>query len=186
MGLACWAKEAKAERWCTLNSGTYDYLKLLPNEGGSNKGTFEWVSDIADANPELYRQSEGIHVEDGILTFVAKTNQQVFMLNLRDMTYEQYATPMPQQPDNIRILDGVLWLCTDGDTPNAMWMWDENGAAKVLYEIDYDTEAAGVAFSPDALVMIVSFQEKGTWQFWREDGLPFNAPPASVKYWDQC
>ena len=43
-----------AGKWCTLNSGTHEYLNL------NTDGTFEWVANIDDANPEVYAGSEGI------------------------------------------------------------------------------------------------------------------------------
>lgn len=65
-------KETKAERWCTLNLGTVDYIKLNPYEGGSNCGTIEWVADVVDSNAELYRKNEGIDITDRIMRFVGE------------------------------------------------------------------------------------------------------------------
>ena len=54
-GMACYAKTEKKDRWCTLDSGTHDYLRLEPDPDASRTGgTFEWVSDINDATPGLY------------------------------------------------------------------------------------------------------------------------------------
>jgi len=48
--LACLSAEADADKWCALESGTVDYLKITPSDSGTG-GTFEWVADKNDANP---------------------------------------------------------------------------------------------------------------------------------------
>ena len=41
---------------------------------------------------------------------------------------------------------------------------------------------AGVDFTADKMMMYVSMYGEATWQFWREDGLAFDAPTAGIKY----
>jgi hypothetical protein len=48
--------------------------------------------------------------------------------------------------------------------------------------MDYNSELAGVSFSPDGMVIYVAFQDAAVWQFWREDGMPFDAPCADIHY----
>jgi len=166
-----------AGKWCTLDSGTHDYLKL------NTDNTFEWVSTLEDANPEMYAGSEGLDVENGILTFVTVFGRDLFRLNLNTMTYTKKALPFPQEPDNIRMLGDTLYLCTDGDhDPNdAIWGWDANGAYRVAYEENHNYPA-GVSFSPDGTKMYVSFWGEATWQLEREDGLRFDDAKACVNY----
>jgi hypothetical protein len=59
---------------------------------------------------------------------------------------------------------------------------DTKGFFPLFEEIDYNTEAAGVDFSPDGMVMYVAFQEAAIWQFWREDGKPFDAKTGKISY----
>ena len=64
--LACYNAPTKAEKWCTLNSGTLDYLRL---EGGcTSSGTFTW-GDYDDANPNEYPSSEGIDTKGKIIWY---------------------------------------------------------------------------------------------------------------------
>lgn len=127
----CLSAGDDAGKWCVLNSGTHEYLKI------NTDGTFEWVANIDEANPGEYAGSEGLDVTDGIMSFVTVFNRDLFRLNLSSMTYTKKPLPFPQEPDNIRMLGGTLYLCTDGDyEPNdAIWGWDANGAYKVAYEV---------------------------------------------------
>jgi hypothetical protein len=124
------------DKWCVLESGTVDYLKITPSETGTG-GTFEWVSDKNDANPELYAATEGAHVENGIFTFSTIVDRYLFQLDLAAGTYTQSAVPFPFEPDNLRLLGDVVYLCTDADdTPgDALWRWDDKGASRVFYEV---------------------------------------------------
>lgn len=164
-------------KWCALNSGTHDYLKL------NTDGTFEWVANLEDSNPDTYAGSEGVDVTDGMMTFVSVRDKLLFRLNLDTMTYTVKSVPFPQEPDNIRMLGDALYLCTDGDyEPNdAIWRWDPVGASKIVYEENHNYPA-GVSFSPDAKMMYVSFWGEATWQFWRDDGLRFDDETAGITY----
>lgn len=135
--LECLQQEEFADQWCAVESGTHDFLRLTPSSEGATKGTFEWVQNVEDANPELYGGSEGAHVEDGVFTFSTVLDRYLFRLNLNDMTYVRSAVPFPFEPDNLRILDDVVYLCTDGDDQpgDALWGWDRTGAYRIFYEV---------------------------------------------------
>lgn len=46
---ACLSASTAAGKWCALESGTHDWLKL-----NTAAGTFEWVWNLDEANPETY------------------------------------------------------------------------------------------------------------------------------------
>jgi hypothetical protein len=118
--MECYNKATKAERWCTLNSGTVDYLKLNPYSGGSNCGTISWVSDPLESSAGMYRAPEGADVTDRILRVVAKEDSLFFEIDLESAEYCQFSTleGFPQEPDNVRFWKDTLYICTDGRTPN--------------------------------------------------------------------
>jgi hypothetical protein len=95
------------------------------------------VSDKNDANPELYAATEGAHVENGIFTFSTIVDRYLFQLDLANGTYTRSAVPFPFEPDNLRLLGDVVYLCTDADdTPgDALWRWDDKGASRMFYEV---------------------------------------------------
>ena len=182
--LECYYKETKAERWCTLNSGTVDYLDLQPNPEASGCGTFSWVTNPADANPDMYRSAEGADVTDGILTFSAKRDHLWFELDLEKGVYCQHSTlpGFKQQPDNIRVFDDVLYLCTDSGAPNGIFGYDGEGYFGLVLALDFGSESAGVDFTPDGMYMYLSFQTELTMVFWREDGKAFSDKNDGIKY----
>ena len=98
--LACLDAESDADKWCALESGTVEYLKITPSETGTG-GTFEWVADKNDANPELYAATEGAHVENGIFTFSTIVDRYLFQLDLAAGTYTRSAVPFPFEPGKI-------------------------------------------------------------------------------------
>jgi hypothetical protein len=180
--LACLSAEADADKWCALESGTVDYLKITPSTTGTG-GTFEWVADKANANPELYAGTEGAHVEDGVLTFSTIVDRYLFQLDLAAGTYTQSAVPFWSEPDNLRLLDGVVYLCTDNDDipGDAVWRWDDTGASRMFYETGH-SYPAGVDFALDNKVMYVSMYGDATYQITRTDGMTFADEPKSVTY----
>jgi Bacterial protein of unknown function (DUF839) len=185
--LECWRKTTKAERWCTLNSGTHDYLKLIPVS--RNYGNITWVNDPTEANTGMYRGSEGIHITpQGIMWFVAKTDQLLFKVDLKMNTYEKWSTleGFPQQPDNIRLYGKTLYFCTDGRHPNGVWARDSTGYYPLLFDVDYNTETAGIDFTPNGKYMYVAFQDNALWQFWRKDGRAFGRGGAWPKYYQEA
>lgn len=135
-GLECYNKEDKADRWCTItHPGTYKYLKIIRHIG-SNCGTIKWVDDNKDANAYDYRNAEGIDVTDGILRFVAKKDRLLFTIDLEKETFCQTSTleGPAQEPDNIRVLDDILYVCTDGRTPNGVFANDHDGWYAIFQE----------------------------------------------------
>lgn len=188
---ACLAAAAD-DKWCALNSGTTDYLKITPAEddenNGGTEGTFEWVATKEESNPALYAGSEGAHVEGGIFTFSTILDRYLFRLDLEDGTYVRSAVPFPFEPDNLRVLRGsgdgdTVFLCTDGDDQpgDAVWGWDEEGAYRMLYEEGH-SYPAGVDFSTDRKNMLVSMYGHTTYRFWRNDGMAFDEPAKSITY----
>ncbi|KAL3773726.1 hypothetical protein ACHAW5_009835 [Stephanodiscus triporus] len=180
--LACLDAEDVADKWCVLESGTVDYLKLTPSESGTG-GTFEWVADKNEANPDLYAGTEGAHVEDGKLTFSTIRDRYLMQLDLAAMTYTQSAVPFWSEPDNLRILDGVVYVCTDNDdiAGDAVWRWDDVGASRMFYEVGH-SYPAGVDFADDNMIMYVSMYGDATYQITRTDGLSFADEPKSITY----
>jgi len=180
--LACLDAEDDADKWCALESGTVDYLKVIPSESGTG-GTFEWVSDKNEANPELYAATEGAHVENGIFTFSTIVDRYLFQLDLAAGTYTMSAVPFPFEPDNLRLLGDVVYLCTDADdTPgDAVWRWDNTGASRMFYEVGH-SYPAGVDFTADKKAMYVSMYGDATYRITRADGLAFDEDPLNINY----
>ncbi len=180
--LACLDAENDADKWCALESGTVDYLKITPSESGTG-GTFEWVADKAEANPDLYAQTEGAHVENGVFTFSTIRDRFLMQLDLAAGTYTKSAVPFWSEPDNLRILNDVVYLCTDNDDVpgDALWRWDNVGASRMFYESGH-SYPAGVDFAADNMIMYVSMYGDATYQITRTDGLSFADEPKSVKY----
>jgi hypothetical protein len=180
----CYNSDGKAARWCTLNSGTVDYMKIYPEKIGSNCGTIGWTTNYTDCDADKFGGGEGIDITNQIMRFTAKEDNLWLEVDLDSQTYCKYSTleGFPQQPDNIRYHDGVLYFCTDGRTPNGVYAYDGEGYYAILHEIDYNTELAGIDFSPDGMVMYAAFQEAAVWQFWRTDGKSFQREPNTKTY----
>jgi len=172
----CYTGTTKAERMCTLDSGTHEYLKLEPYGGVGNCGTISWVATPEESSAAMMRKSEGIDITDRVMRFVSKKDHLFFEVDLESQTYCQWSTleGFPQQPDNIRFLGDTLYFCTDGLTPNGLYGLNKEGYFPLLFEIDYQSEVAGVDFTPDEKMIYLSFQNNAIWQFWREDGLAFS------------
>lgn len=182
--MACYDRDTKEGRWCTLNSGTVDYMTLTPDAIGSNCGTIGWTKNPAECSGDMYRAAEGLDIlKDQTMIFTAKRDRLMFEINLKDQTYCSTSTLVgfPQEPDQIRIHDGIVYFCTDGNNPNGVLAYDGKGYYSIVQEIDYNTETSGLAFSPDGMVMYVAFQDNAIWQFWRADGKPFEkADPSYI------
>ena len=103
-------------------------------------------------------------------------------------TYECSSTvsgAFNNQPDQIKIIlddpQGIVYFCEDGGNDCGIHGRDSDGRFfSIVDGPGYNTETTGLAFSPDAKYMFVSFQGDGViWQFWREDGLPFTGNPST-------
>jgi len=187
-GRACYNQANPAARWCTLESGSYSYLKLNSNGNG---GTFEWVTKKNDANGDDYPNAEGIDVVDGILYFVSKTDKKLFTLDLDQMTYNRTSTvsgAFNLQPDQLKTIvsdpNGILYFCEDGGSGCDLHGRDNTGKYFTILKGDgYNSETTGLAFCGNGRYMLLAFQYPGViWQFWREDGLPFSGSIVDIKY----
>lgn len=186
--LGCYNSPTPAEKWCTLNSGTYDYLRV---DSGSS-GTFSW-GPRDQATPGRYPNAEGIDVVNGKLFFVSKADRTLFELDLDAGTFIRTSTVSGSfnlQPDQFKAIspsdpNNMIYFCEDGGSN-----CDVHGRNSVTGEYftivtgdGYSTETTGLGFSPDGKYMLISFQEPGViWQLWREDGLPFDGQIIDVKY----
>ena len=92
------------------------------------------------------------------------------------------------QPDQIQSITNdpnqIVYFCEDGG--NDCGVHGRNSAGQffsILDGIGYNTETTGIAFSPGAEYMFLSFQSPGViWQFWRNDGLKFTDQILQIKY----
>lgn len=188
-GMACYNKSTPADRWCTLNSGTHDWLRL---ESNGDNGDFTWVTNKTLANANLYPGAEGIDVVDGILYFVSKTARYLFELDLDAGTFVRSSTvsgAFNRQPDQLKALtggdtDSIIYFCEDGGDDCDIHGRNAVGRYFTIVTGDgYQSETTGLAFSPDAKYMFVAFQVPGViWQFWRTDEQPFNGQIIDIKY----
>jgi hypothetical protein len=180
--LACLNAENFADKWCALESGTVDYLKITPVESGTG-GIFKWVADKAEANLDLYARTEGTHVKNGMFIFSTIRDRFLMQLDLAAGTYTKSAVPFWSKPDNLRILNGVVYLCTNNDDVpgNAIWHWDDVGASCMFYESGH-SYPTGIDFATDNKIMYVSMYGDGTYQITRTDGLSFADEPKNVNY----
>jgi hypothetical protein len=146
--------------------------------------------------------AEGIDVVGNILLFVSKADKTLFELDLDAGTFTRTSTQsgaFNNQPDQLEILmngdvdsdgmieddDYICYFCEDGGSDCGVHASDASGKYFTILEgIGYNTETTGLAFSPDAKYMLVSFQfNPGViWQIWREDGLPFTGRRLDIKY----
>eukprot|EP00980_Cylindrotheca_fusiformis_P022090 scaffold8976_cov126-Cylindrotheca_fusiformis.AAC.2 len=178
--------------WNLLHGpGSIEYLLLHPETN-----TYSWTTDkgLAKQNAiQYYQNSEGLDVYQDELFFTTKNQKELFILKLDDsQTYESHSTKsgvfdgMPDQVKRLVGADGksLLYFCEEGGKENGVHARDENGWFFTILESDtFNDETSGLAFSPDAKHMYVSFQHKGkVFDVWREDGLPFHGRTLMVKY----
>jgi len=189
----CYRQSTPRDRWCTLNSGSHEYLNLIPDDNGSSHGSFEWIIDKGATNAELYAGSEGIDVHEGMLYFTSKSTSTLLTLDLDELTYVQESTKSGAfngSPDQVKRMindeSGILYFCQEeGETRGIFGRDRTNQFFTVLEGLDYVIETSGLAFSPDKKFMFVSFQQVGSiWQFWREDGLPFDGEMVDIRHHD--
>lgn len=191
-GMACFNQANDIDRWCTLDSGTYSFLKLNPYQNNPDEGTFEWVATRGEANPsQQYPYAEGIDTRGKKIYFVSKTTKKLFILDLVTGTYIRSTTvggAFNNQPDQIMSITGdinaIVYFCEDGGNDCGVHGRDgTNQFFSILDGIGYNTETTGIAFSPGGEYMFLSFQSPGViWQFWRKDGLKFTDQILQIKY----
>jgi len=158
--MQCYKQVNDYDRWCTLDSGSIDYLYLAEGD------KVEWTTDEEKASKnakDLYPNSEGIDIKDGILYFTAKKDKRLVIVNLRKNTYSSSSTKsgaFNNQPDQVDIVLGVhaemLLLCEDGGKDAGLHGRDLYGNYfTVLYrdeKVDSNRdseETTGLGVSPD-------------------------------------
>lgn len=194
--MKCYKKKKPEDRWCTLNSGSHDFLLFHSADDTNTTGTFSFTADydLAAANAlAYYKAAEGMECLDGICYMVTKREMFLFTMNMKDMTFVRTSTvsgAFNNQPDQIRLIAGgdpndIVYFCEDGGDDCGVHGRDSEGHFfSILDGVDYDTETSGLDFTSDGMMMIVSFQgDPGTiWLFWREDGYPFTGAVLDIKY----
>jgi hypothetical protein len=156
--LECYKGTTKAEKWCTLNSGTHDFLKMHPGMGGSNCGKISWVKDPLESSAADMRNAEGIDIdEDRIMRFVAKDDRLYFEVNLAEQTYCRYSTleGFAQEPDNARKFGDTTYICNDGRTPNGVYGRNGNGEYFMIF-MEFGTSRC---YAPHLLSPIIDSSE---------------------------
>lgn len=140
---------------------------------------------------EAFRLSEGIDVVNSTIYFVSKNQRRLYILDTENGTFECSSTEsgaFNNAPDQIQAIiddpDGIVYFCEDGGSDCGVHGRDRTGQFfSILDGPGYNTETTGLAFTEDHKIMFVSFQGEGViWQFWREDGYPFNGPKLDIKY----
>jgi len=158
----------------------------------NNDGTFSWSTRASDGESAASRfpNAEGIDVQNRILNFVSKAKKKLFTLDLKAMTWTETSTlsgAFNLEPDQLGRVAGdatALYFCEDGDRGADIHGRDTTGRFfTVVKNNGINDENTGLAFSPDGKFMYVAYQGNSeVFSFWREDGLPFDATVADIKY----
>lgn len=181
------------------SEGVTEYLVLEPNENTTG-GTFQWSSKRKEGRDNAkvyYPNCEGIDAHEGHLYFVSKKFQQLYDLDLDQMTYTNISTVrglFDGKPDQLqRIIkdekntngqDTVLYFTEEGGKDAGVHGRNEQGEYFTILESPvYNDEVTGLAFSPDGYHMYLAYQVNGLlFDVYREDGLPFQARTLSIQY----
>eukprot|EP00977_Amphora_coffeiformis_P029470 scaffold40950_cov199-Amphora_coffeaeformis.AAC.2 len=161
--MACYNNPDWEKKWCTLNSGSHQFLRL---NSSASSGTFTWVTNKNAATPRLYPNAEGIDVVDGILFFVSKADRTLFELDLDALTFRRTSTvsgAFNLQPDQLKAIvddpNELIYFCEDGGQGCDIHGRDNRGQYfTIIRGTDYNSETSGLGFSPDAKYMFISFQ----------------------------
>lgn len=192
--------------WDMLHgSGTTKYLELKPNKDKTG-GTFRWTRgrDKARTNArKFYPNSEGIDTHGSRLYFVSKVFRQLYELNLDDFTYTNSTTKQglldgaPDQLQRIMRRNGeetneekgeeeedILYFTEEGGKDAGIHGKNKKGDFFTILESPvYHDEVTGLAFSPDAMHMLLAYQHNGlVFDVYREDQKPFHAEALDVHY----
>ena len=145
----CYRKTNDYERWCTLDSGSIDYLFL----SGGDSGTVEWTTDEKKASKnaeDLYPGSEGIDIQAGTVYFTSKEAKRLVIVNLRNKPYTVSSTKsgaFNDQPDQINKVLGtnseMLLLCEDGGPDAGLHGRDLHGNYFTFLYRDENTDSHG-------------------------------------------
>lgn len=171
------------------NPGTMHYLVLDPKNL-----TFTWSENLRDGKTsafQSFQNVEGIDYRHEHLYFVSKRQEEMFILDLVEMTYEVEPTGygyFDGRPDQIiRYMNEPtkheLFFTEEGGRNGGVHARDKDGKYITILEGDGVSETAGLAFSPDNLRMYIAFYEEGQiFEITREDGLPFSAEPTPLRH----
>lgn len=177
------------------SGGTIEYLEFIP--GGN---TFRWTAS-RDAGKSSasnnYPNTEGIAHHDGVLYFVTKKKNKVFILDLDAKTYTTASTQTGALPgggnfdfgpDQLYLSEGGLTYFSEDTNKKGLagiFAWNGNTWYTVLEaEVnDYAGETTGIVFSPDGMSMLFCSQDTGhLFQVKRLDGLPFEGHKRVLKW----
>jgi len=139
--------------------------------------------------------------QDTSLTTHSLYSCRLFTLDLAAGTWTRSGTEsglFDLQPDQLGRISGqsdMLYFCEDGpnelitETTKCDIHARNTTSGEYLTIVRGDdtgtSENTGLAFSPDAKFMYVSYQLFGVYQFWRSDGQPFNGTVADTRYHNQ-
>jgi hypothetical protein len=176
----------------------FEYLNILTLDESTGLGTYEWTESLSDGEISAgnhHPSGEGIDIRDGKLYYTTKVRKHLFIIDLDDGTFVRSSTQsgaFDSQPDQVaRILDtedtnDILYFCEDGTNDAGIHGRNPQGDFfTILKDQDgyYGGETTGLAFSPDAMFMYVSYQVPGhIFEFRRTDGLPFSGQVLDIKY----
>jgi hypothetical protein len=173
--------------------GTLDYLFLIPSDEEGRNGTYQWTDNKSKAGKsaqQYYPNAEGIDVANGILYFVSKKDEDLFILDLDKGTYERKIVReegIDVSPDQLVRLggdDGIMYLTEDGGAEAGIHGRDAQGRYFTILESPiYKEETTGLAFSPNKKHMYLAYQKNGiVFDVWRKDGKKFDGGSLNVKY----
>ena len=176
--------------------GTLQYLVLVPADEEGRKGIFEWTGNKIRAGrsaQQYYPNAEGIDVANGILYFVSKKDEDLFILDLDNFTYERKIVReegIDVSPDQLVRLggdNGIMYLTEDGGAEAGIHGRDAQGRYFTILESPiYKEETTGLAFSPNKKHMYLAYQKNGIiFDVWRKDGKKFDGGSLNVKYHHQ-
>jgi hypothetical protein len=181
---ACYRQSADYDRWCTLESGTLDYLFLTPGSGLA--GWTANASEAAENAKENFPNNEGINIQDGIMYITSKKIKRLVIVNLVTLEYSFESTKhgaFVEEPDQIVRIpgddSGRMFFCEDGGPSPGLHVRNSSGVfLTILYgdgtKFTIDEETTGVAFSPDAKHLYVAFQDRGiVYDVTRDDSRSF-------------
>ena len=176
--------------------GSLDYLFLIPSNEEGRNGTYQWTNkkSMARKSAQLYYpNAEGIDVANGILYFVSKKDEDLFILDLDRGTYERKIVReegIDVSPDQLVRLgsdDDIMYLTEDGGAEAGIHGRDAQGRYFTILESPiYKEETTGLAFSPNKKHMYLAYQKNGIiFDVWRKDGKKFDGGSLNVKYHHQ-
>jgi outer membrane protein assembly factor BamB len=161
-------------------------------------GSIEWITDLdrAKSNSEEYHaKTEGILVHDGMLYFTAKQDKLLFIVDLRTKVYEFISTVsegFEEQPDQILRIPGdnsdSIYFAEDGGYHPGLHVRTKSGQFYTVLHADKDKfedvdETTGIAWSPDAMHLYISFQRMGVvYEVTRDDKRSFKDDVLDTEY----